>query len=106
MEKESKIEVGERCWHYFDGCFSFVDVTKAADFCVGQDIEFRMYEVKSCVSGHLNTSAHRSNLFRCPSERPKLIARLKSNLRQTEYFLGELRAQEDDYVPDPEKDDV
>lgn len=103
---DSKIEAGERCWFYRDGLISFVDVTAVRDVCVGEPIEFRMYDVRTVVSGHDYPSVNRIRLFRCPAERQQLMDVLGYDARRAQEYRRELAAQEPDFVPDPDKDEV
>lgn len=105
MSDDPKIENGERCWMLDGGMITFVDIISSrTHYLDGGARSFTLYKVKKVVSGFVIDTAHRSQLYRCPSERAKLLEQVETLVHRMKEYYTELRAQASDYVPDPERD--
>lgn len=104
VELPAPLKVGDRCWFYQGVPISFVDIIECKAF-KGTHTEFVLYKVVKTISGHEQT-AHRSELFKVPEERQRLLEAIRSDIHRLRDYVGDLQEQDDDYVPDPEKEEV
>jgi len=105
---KDKLNIGDRCWFYRNALVHFVDIVAIKSYCVGEPIEFHMYDVKRVVGRDVvDQGVHRSMLFRCPIQRPELITELDSDRDRLERYVADLEfAEREVTMPDPDKDDV
>lgn len=106
VRRSEELNVGDRCWFLDGSLVSFVDVKVKHRYLEGEKGEFCLYTLTKVIGGYEREYVHRSQLFKCPEQRDKLLDELRKDIRRLREYYDELSRRDEDYVPDPDKDDI
>lgn len=102
-QKPPYLDIGDRCWLLLGTLLYVVDIIDVRHIFEGEPDEFRTYRVSRRGAGGIigetfieGDTHHRTDLFKCPSERQVLFERLRDDVARLTAYRDQMEDEAED----------